>query len=216
MGKVHILGTALALSASMLAVEAAQANAVSGTIWEVATSIAQNAVLGNIPPGSSTGGATFTVNSPLNFSSTATANGYTLGGFLGSAGATGVSYFGTAAATDSLDSTIMGITGFVTVINGQKFQIGHDDGFELMIGSWLFSDPGPTAYQLTTVTYTGAAGNLPFKMAYGECCGPPAYLTVDLPLSGVPEPSTWAMMGLGFAALGFAGYRARKPRVAIA
>ena len=26
----------------------------------------------------------------------------------------------------------------------------------------------------------------------------------------VPEPSTWAMMGLGFAALGFAGYRKRK------
>lgn len=33
---------------------------------------------------------------------------------------------------------------------------------------------------------------------------------------GVPEPSTWAMMGLGFAALGFAGYRARRPRTAIA
>ena len=27
----------------------------------------------------------------------------------------------------------------------------------------------------------------------------------------IPEPSTWAMMLLGFAGLGFAGYRARKP-----
>ena len=26
----------------------------------------------------------------------------------------------------------------------------------------------------------------------------------------VPEPSTWAMMLLGFAGIGFAGYRARK------
>jgi hypothetical protein len=34
--------------------------------------------------------------------------------------------------------------------------------------------------------------------------------------SSVPEPSTWAMMGLGFVALGFAGYRARRPRTAIA
>ena len=34
--------------------------------------------------------------------------------------------------------------------------------------------------------------------------------------SGVPEPSTWAMMGLGFAALGFAGFRARKTSVSIA
>jgi hypothetical protein len=29
-------------------------------------------------------------------------------------------------------------------------------------------------------------------------------------ISGVPEPSTWAMMFLGFAALGFAGYRQSK------
>jgi hypothetical protein len=29
-------------------------------------------------------------------------------------------------------------------------------------------------------------------------------------VSGVPEPSTWAMMGLGFAGLGFLGYRRNK------
>jgi PEP-CTERM motif len=29
---------------------------------------------------------------------------------------------------------------------------------------------------------------------------------------GVPEPSTWAMMMLGFAAVGLAGYRARHSR----
>jgi hypothetical protein len=27
---------------------------------------------------------------------------------------------------------------------------------------------------------------------------------------GVPEPSTWALMGLGFAGLGFAAYRRKK------
>ena len=35
-------------------------------------------------------------------------------------------------------------------------------------------------------------------------------------IAAVPEPSTWAMMGVGFAALAFAGYRASKPRVAAA
>lgn len=30
------------------------------------------------------------------------------------------------------------------------------------------------------------------------------------PMSGIPEPSTWAMMLLGVAGLGFAGYRARR------
>ena len=38
----------------------------------------------------------------------------------------------------------------------------------------------------------------------------PDQLTVSL---GAPEPSTWAMMALGFAGLGFAGYR-RAPKVA--
>jgi hypothetical protein len=34
--------------------------------------------------------------------------------------------------------------------------------------------------------------------------------------TGVPEPSTWAMMGLGFAGLAFAGFRARRTPVSIA
>jgi hypothetical protein len=33
-------------------------------------------------------------------------------------------------------------------------------------------------------------------------------------LGGVPEPSTWAMMLIGFAGLGFAGYLKRRPRAA--
>jgi hypothetical protein len=45
----------------------------------------------------------------------------------------------------------------------------------------------------------------------GFCLG---YLTFPTPvsfvLSSVPEPSTWAMMLLGFAGLGFAGYRASR------
>ena len=31
--------------------------------------------------------------------------------------------------------------------------------------------------------------------------------TGPLTITAVPEPATWAMLGLGFAALGFAGYR---------
>jgi PEP-CTERM motif len=32
----------------------------------------------------------------------------------------------------------------------------------------------------------------------------------NIELSTVPEPSTWAMMLLGFAGLGYAGYRRRR------
>jgi PEP-CTERM motif len=42
-------------------------------------------------------------------------------------------------------------------------------------------------------------------------------LSVDFSVSGgVPEPSTWALMLIGFAGLGFAGYRASSKRVAFA
>jgi hypothetical protein len=39
---------------------------------------------------------------------------------------------------------------------------------------------------------------------------------VVTPFTGTPEPSTWAMMLIGFAGLGFAGYRRIKPKTAFA
>jgi hypothetical protein len=44
------------------------------------------------------------------------------------------------------------------------------------------------------------------------------YALVDPPLTAAiaPEPSTWAMMALGFAGLAFAGYRARRATTSIA
>jgi hypothetical protein len=51
----------------------------------------------------------------------------------------------------------------------------------------------------------------------GEVCGFPLSGTVSSAptvTTGVPEPSTWAMMGLGFAGLGFMAYR-RKDRMAL-
>jgi hypothetical protein len=36
-----------------------------------------------------------------------------------------------------------------------------------------------------------------------------------LDIAVIPEPSTWALMALGFAGLGFAGWRSRRPSVCI-
>jgi len=41
-----------------------------------------------------------------------------------------------------------------------------------------------------------------------------APVVLDYVAGGVPEPSTWAMMALGFVALGFAGHRAARRTVA--
>jgi hypothetical protein len=50
------------------------------------------------------------------------------------------------------------------------------------------------------VSPVGTAGSIHYYIA--EASGPA--------VSGVPEPSTWAMMLLGFAGLGFAGYRSSR------
>ena len=71
-----------------------------------------------------------------------------------------------------------------------------DDGSAIFIG-W---SGGP----ITTLQFTlTAASNAPNDFAIGTVA-----------LSSVPEPSTWAMMMLGFAGLGFAAFRTRKTAVA--
>jgi hypothetical protein len=49
----------------------------------------------------------------------------------------------------------------------------------------------------------------------GEEAGVLADILVGTPPTGVPEPSTWAMMLVGFAGLGFAAFRTRKSERAI-
>ncbi len=69
-------------------------------------------------------------------------------------------------------------------------------------------------YQLETAQFVaeGSANTLSFT---SNDVGSPYGPAIGGVIISVPEPSTWAMMGLGFAGLGLAGYRARK-RVAIA
>lgn len=52
----------------------------------------------------------------------------------------------------------------------------------------------------------GDGGPIYGVVAFSAATGPDYTSAAGLTLN-VPEPSTWAMMGLGFAALGFAGYR---------
>ena len=63
------------------------------------------------------------------------------------------------------------------------------------------------------VTPDSTSDTLSF-LAYGNLPVPPFALVSDVSLTGgVPEPATWALMGLGFAGLGFAAYRRRATSV---
>jgi hypothetical protein len=67
---------------------------------------------------------------------------------------------------------------------------------------WFTADYSLTANGTSDVLSFLASGSLPV---------PPFALLDGVSMTGgVPEPSTWALMGLGFAALGFAAYRRKK------
>ena len=186
-----------------------QANMIAGNLWHVPEAISQSAIPANVP--GTTPDVTFDVNSPFNFFGTAVAVGTWLGN--GSAFNIVENTAGTLASLmdNGVEGTLVEFNGFVSVNNGQTFTVTHDDGLTLIIGGLnLGFNPGPTAPVTSTVTYTGPSGNFPFQLVYGECCGGPAVLQVELPFSTtpVPEPATGLLLVTGI--VGLLGYGWRK------
>jgi hypothetical protein len=69
-------------------------------------------------------------------------------------------------------------------------------------------------------TATSTSELLVFLSKGGPTSLPPVALLDGVSLTGdvpgaVPEPATWAMMGIGFAGLGLAAYRRRRKALAI-
>ncbi len=206
--KAFVAGVLLT-AAAFIAVGAAQANVVNGSLWHVPEAIVNSptgATPANVP--GTTPDVTFSVNSPLSFNAT----NATVAAWLASGGASGIvqNTAGTLASLmdDFVNGTIVEFTGVVSVTTGETFTVTHDDGLTLIIGGLnLGFDPGPTPPITSTATYTGPSGNLPFTLVYAECCSGPAVLQVDLPFAAAPEPATLALLGVGFAAAGFARRR---------
>jgi hypothetical protein len=95
--------------------------------------------------------------------------------------------------------------GLVTYLSG-----GDGGGFILVSpgGNTLINDAGDP-FVGSKMIYTGTTAHPIFS--------PGVFLLTYGTLTAVPEPSTWAMMLIGFAGLGYAGYRkARTSRATLA
>jgi hypothetical protein len=115
-----------------------------------------------------------------------------------------------AFETAILLGTFNGGTGGASV----NFTVGSDDdSFVYLNGVLIGENPG--IHGVTDVQFDGTdiAGTNTLEIFYADREASGAFLSVDasVPLTGaVPEPSTWAMMILGFCGIGFMAYR-RKP-----
>ena len=199
----------------LLSAFAAQANVISGRLWKVPEATAIFAVPGNVP--GTKADVEFDVNSPMNFNAT----NATVAAWLASSSAFNINQNTPGTLASLMDDgggpifgigTIVDFTGFVTVTNGMTFTVTHDDGLTLIIGGVnLGFSAGPTPPVTDTITYTGSSGTFAFELVYGECCGGPAVLQIDLPFSNTPapEPASLALLGLAIAAAGFARRRTR-------
>ncbi len=122
-------------------------------------------------------------------------------------GVGGPASFGTGGLTEpsSISGDILGIAGSTLPLPEIFVPEGYVSGAALS---------GSATYDGATLASLGLTSG---KYVYTWGAGPDAdSLTVNIGIgSAIPEPSTWAMMLLGFAGVGFAGYRrARELRAA--
>jgi hypothetical protein len=200
---------AAVLSLGLLAAVAHAAPIVSGSVWLVPPAVAMSATPGNVP--ATPPDVTFQAPSdPLFFDSRVGVNSYNLLNFLLTGGAFNIVEHTAGALADTTNNHLYQFLGQVTVTNGQNFGVLHDDGLTLIIGGLtVISVPGPTPPILTNAIYTGPSGTFDFQLIYGECCGPPAALRVDLPLisTTVPEPGSLLLLATGLIGFGLATRR---------
>jgi PEP-CTERM motif-containing protein len=196
------------LAAFLAVAGSAHASTFTGSVWQ--NQAPYPASLPSTTAGLGAPAATFEVNG-INFNSSSTPNGYTVGGFLTSGGnvVTNPSASFAGIAGNTLNNTIYEFTGFTNLVAGQTYNVVHDDGAILYINGVAVINAGsPTAAE-TSSFVAAATGTFSVDLLYAEVNGAPGVLTSDLvATAATPEPSSFILLGSGL--IGVAGLVRRR------
>ncbi len=142
-------------------------------------------------------------------------------------GALSGAYTGSVSLTGTVDETVVGRASFSelgtfnTEITGLDLTGTLDLPGSPFDGHALEVTLASLSSGVTTIAQDGAVFRVSsFFDVFIEISLPGTPLSAFPPeitlVAGVPEPSTWAMMLIGFAGLGFAGYRTSRKAVSVA
>ena len=138
--------------------------------------------------------------------------------FVGGASAEAAFLASTLSVKGDQQTAFFNIHGLLsgTLLTGS--QISHDDGATFIVGGNTLVDNAPETNDAVDTVAPGTYSAAAFNLYYVEGNGAPAVLDVQLKganlTTDVPEPSTWAMMILGFFGVGFMAYR-RQPKFGV-
>jgi hypothetical protein len=94
--------------------------------------------------------------------------------------------------------------------DGTRIQFVFAGGGPLAVFDYTHTFGAPRIYTISyifTDLYWGTSNGVYYLPPTAEGSGSADLLVSDPVIAAVPEPSTWAMMILGFAGIGFMGYR---------
>jgi hypothetical protein len=219
-------GAAVALLTGVATAQADQG--LNGAYYQFNTSPGSVANAESLIASSGGPAATFTANTVCFPSCGNTiGDGGALADFLGG----NASNISSNSITDLSDHAIV-LTGQIDLTQGEQLSLGSDDGSALWInGAMLIDNDGDHGFGSASATYTGQSGWQTIEILQFEDGGVTG-LSVNantgaggdwvalggdaISTGAVPEPSTWAMMALGFAGLGYAGFRTSRKAAAAA
>ncbi len=122
----------------------------------------------------------------------------------------------TSTAADASAHRVIDINGHAMSVSGMIIT-EHADSVGMtfgatewsVVGERVFDEGGARGWSVLPQDASPYAGWLPIRVYSFDYEGPAvSYAGAEPSASAFPEPATWAMMLLGFAGLGFAGYRA--------